>query len=207
MLFIQPAVVPVDGPARDNVAEVCTVAKHAREESPRWDNALELAQLQGVQSGGTSNVAPSTAVPGVGGTPPITNPAGGSVPPNPVGAAPPIPGDVGTPTGNTYGTQQEPTGTTGTTAPVTPGVPGPGAGAAGSGGGGLAAPELGKPPAGNIDNNTASPYNSSGGGAGLTGTGMNTTAAPPSGRTTAVPPSAGTTAPSAPLQSGSSGTR
>jgi hypothetical protein len=207
MLFIHPAVVPADDLARVSVAEVRTVARPDREAVPRWDHTLELAQATGAAApGATSNVAPA-AVPGVGGTPPITNPAGGAVPPSPVGAAPPIPGPSNGATGNTYGTQQEQTGganPTGTTAPVTPGVPGPGAGTGGSGGNGLAAPELATPPAGNMDNG-ASPYNSSGNGAGLTGTGMRTTAPAPTGGTTATPRSSGTTP--APVPSGSSGTR
>jgi hypothetical protein len=205
MLFIQPAVVPADDLARDSVAEVRTVARPVRDAGLRWNPALELAQAAGVQSA-PSTVAPSAAVPGVGGTPPITNPAGSPVPPNPVGAAPPIPGTnaAGSAGGNTYGTQQE-GAATGTTAPVTPGVPGPGTGAAGSGGGGLAAPEVARPSGGGIDSNASSPYNSSGNGAGLTGTGMRTTAAPPTGGTTATPPSSGTALP--PVQSGSSGTR
>jgi hypothetical protein len=204
MLFIHPAVVPADDVARPSVAEVRTVAKPQRETMPRWDHTLELAQAAGVGAQGqTSNVAPP-AVPGVGGTPPITNPAGSPVPPSPVGAAPPIPAPTNSAGGNTYGTQQEQTGApnpTGTTAPVTPGVPGPGAGTGGSSGNGLAAPEMATPPAGSIDS-TASPYNSSGGGAGLTGTGMRTTAPPPTG---GMPRSSGTTPP--PVPSGSSGTR
>ena len=52
MLFIQPAVVPADDLTGDGMAEVCTVARHGRDETPRWDSALELAQLQGAQEGG-----------------------------------------------------------------------------------------------------------------------------------------------------------
>jgi hypothetical protein len=204
MLFIHPAVAPADDVAAP-VAQVQKVTRAPRA-LPTWTGAVELAQLQTAPS---SNAAQNQAAPGtsIGGTPPITNPNNGNAtPPNPVGAAPPIPGDTSNPAGNTYGTQQERSGASGVTAPVTPGVPGPGAGTGGSSGSGMAAPELARPPAGNMDSgssyqNLSSPYNSSGSGAGLTGTGMGTTATPPSAGTTATPGS------TPPPSSGASGTR
>ena len=207
MLFIQPAVVPADD-GTPRVAEVQKVTA-PRRSIPVWSDSVQLAQLQT----GPSNAVQNSAAPGIGigGTPPISNPNNGSpAPPTPVGAAPPIPSDTGSPSGNTYGTQQERSGANGVTAPVSPGVPGPGGGTGGGNGGGLAAPEMATPPAGNMDSgssykNLSSPYNSTGGGAGLTGTGFGTTAAPPSAGTTATPGATSVTPP--PTTSGASGTR
>lgn len=200
MLFIQPAVVQMND-ATPSVAEVQKVTPPSRE-IPVWRGPLELAQLDNLPSNANQNsAAPGTTI---GGTPGINTPAT----PTPVGAAPPIPSannpNGNSPNGNTYGTQQEPTGVT---APVTPGVPGPGAGTGGSSG--MAAPEMATPPAGNMDSgssykNLSSPYNSTGGGAGLTGTGTGTTAAPPSGTT---PAPGSTSVTPTPSSSGASGTR
>jgi hypothetical protein len=208
MLFIQPAVVHMDD-ATPRVAEVQKVTPPSRE-IPVWRSGL--AQLDTIPSNANQNsAAPGTTI---GGTPGINTPTNGNpISPNQVGAAPPIPGAAtNTPTnpnGNTYGTQQEPTRTNGVTAPVTPGVPGPGAGTGGSSG--MAAPEMATPPAGNMDSgssyrNLSSPYNSSSGGAGLSGTGsMGTTATPPSGGTIPAPGSTSVTP--TPSTSGASGTR